>query len=292
MIESNKVHKVSVNVIIEDRAGWETKIVGNHGISLLLEIVGPNHSINLLFDASHSADSILHNMDLLNISPTIIDFIYLSHCHWDHTGGLLGMVKAVGNNDLHVICHSTLFTPRYITEPCIKSIGIPGENSIDEIKKHCHLTQIDTHFSLMPGVISSGEVKREVPYEDSLTSSTFIEIGEKLIPDVIKDDISLIINLKNKGLVIITGCSHAGIINIIRQAIRITDEKRIHSIIGGLHLIDADEDRIQKTTEEFVKLDVQKFYVGHCTGLRTEAALLEKYQDRFCKLYSGMKIEL
>ena len=110
-------------------------------------------------------------------------------------------------------------------------------------------------------------------------------------PDQMKDDLSLIVKMENQGLVIITGCSHAGIVNIVQHAMRLTGEKKIRAVIGGLHLVDADEDRIEKIAKALFDLDVQDLYVGHCTGLNGEASLLSLFKDRLSKLHSGMRID-
>jgi 7,8-dihydropterin-6-yl-methyl-4-(beta-D-ribofuranosyl)aminobenzene 5'-phosphate synthase len=92
--------------------------------------------------------------------------------------------------------------------------------------------------------------------------------------------------------VVVSGCSHAGIVSIVKHAIRLTGEERVRAVIGGFHLIDASNDRIGRTVEEFKRLGVGEVYTGHCTGLRAEAAFLEAYGERFHKLHSGMVIEL
>jgi len=292
MDRNDSVNRIVITVLTEDYAGYESSLLGSHGISLLLEIYGSDHQKNILFDVSQSSDAILHNMKILNISPGVVDLIFLSHCHWDHTGGLFGMVKAIQKEDLPIVGHSTLFRPHYFLEPHIRHIGIPKESYSEALGKLSRLALIDTSFSLMPGVISTGEVKREVSFEKTTTFRTFEEKHGSLVPDGIKDDLSLVIKIEEKGIVVVTGCSHAGIVNIVQQAIRLTGEKRIHAVVGGLHLIDADDDRIQNTAKALMDLDVETLYVGHCTGLKGEAALLQLFKNRLRKLCSGMKIDL
>ena len=292
MGKNDSVSRMVVTVLTEDYAGYDSPLFGSHGISLLLEICGSNYQKNILFDVSQSSDSILHNMEILGISPKAVDLIFLSHCHYDHTGGLLGMVKAIQKEDLPIVGHPTLFRPHYVLEPHIRHIGIPKESCPEELGKLSRLVLIGTSFSLMPGVISTGEVKREVPFERTATLETFTEEHGKLIPDGLQDDLSLAIKMETKGIVVVTGCSHAGIVNIVQQAIRLTGEKKVHAVIGGLHLIDADEDRIHKTAKALMDLDVESLYVGHCSGLKGEAALLQLFKNRLCKLYSGMRIDL
>ena len=113
-----------------------------------------------------------------------------------------------------------------------------------------------------------------------------------MVPYAIQDDLSLAIKIEEKGIVVITGCSHPGIVNIGQQAIRLTGETKIHAVIGRLHLIDAEEDRIQNTAKALMDLNVESLYVGHCGGLKGEAVLLQLFDDRLHKLHSGMRIDL
>jgi len=292
MQENNSVSRIAITVLAEDYAGYDSPLLGTHGISLLLQIYGPKQTTNILFDVSQSSETVLHNMKILDISPRCVDLVFLSHCHYDHTGGLYGMLKAIGKADIPVIAHSTLFRPHYFTEPALKHVGVPRGSAPPELDQFARLVLLDRPFSLMPGVISTGEVKRAVEFEKNLTLRLLTEENGALVPDEMKDDLSLIIELEDQGLVIVTGCSHAGIVNIVNHSIELTGEKRIQAVIGGLHLVDADEDRIEKTAKALYDLDVKTLYVGHCTGLRGEASLLSQFKDRLFKLHSGMRIEL
>jgi 7,8-dihydropterin-6-yl-methyl-4-(beta-D-ribofuranosyl)aminobenzene 5'-phosphate synthase len=286
------VSKLAITVLAEDYAGYDSPLFGTHGISLLLQVYSSDQTTSILFDVSQSSETILHNMGILDISPQCVDLVFLSHCHYDHTGGLIGMLKAIEKKDIPVIAHSTLFRPHYFFEPALKYIGVPRESTPPELERFARFVPVDDSFSLMPGVISTGEVRREVAFEKSLTLKLFTEQNGEMVQDHMKDDLSLIVKLENQGLVIVTGCSHAGIVNIVQHAMRITGDKRIRAVIGGFHLVDADEDRIEKTAKALYDFDVQNLYVGHCTGLMGEASLLSLFKDRLSKLHSGMRIDL
>ena len=110
--------------------------------------------------------------------------------------------------------------------------------------------------------------------------------------DPMLDDISLIANVKEKGVVIITGCSHAGIVNITKQGARLAGTDKIHGIIGGFHLIEAAKDRIRKTTQALKEFDPDWICAGHCTGFLAQVELYNTFNDRFTPLHTGMHIEI
>jgi 7,8-dihydropterin-6-yl-methyl-4-(beta-D-ribofuranosyl)aminobenzene 5'-phosphate synthase len=107
-----------------------------------------------------------------------------------------------------------------------------------------------------------------------------------------RDDISVVANVGEKGLVIVTGCSHAGIVNISRHAMELSGTKKIHALIGGFHLIDASEERIKKTVLELKDIDPAWIYAGHCTGFRAQVKLYNVFKDRFSPLYTGFSVEI
>jgi 7,8-dihydropterin-6-yl-methyl-4-(beta-D-ribofuranosyl)aminobenzene 5'-phosphate synthase len=105
------------------------------------------------------------------------------------------------------------------------------------------------------------------------------------------DDISLVAQVQDKGLVIVTGCSHAGIVNIVKHSMEMTGENRIAAILGGFHLVSASEERIGRTAEALSQFDVELICAGHCTGFKAQAALYQAFKDRFKPLQTGMIFE-
>jgi len=118
-----------------------------------------------------------------------------------------------------------------------------------------------------------------------------IEDG-KVKDDQMLDDISVIANVKGKGLVIVTGCSHAGIVNIANHAIELTGCDKIEGIVGGLHLIDASKARIKRTVEELFKLNPAWIYAGHCTGFKAQVEFCVEFKEKFSPLHTGMQFEI
>jgi 7,8-dihydropterin-6-yl-methyl-4-(beta-D-ribofuranosyl)aminobenzene 5'-phosphate synthase len=118
-----------------------------------------------------------------------------------------------------------------------------------------------------------------------------LENGE-VKPDAMIDDLSVVANVQGKGLIIVTGCSHAGIVNISHHAMKLNVKERIYAIIGGFHLIEASEQRIQKTASELKKIDPEWVYAGHCTGFKAQMALYNVFKDHFEPLYTGLSLEV
>lgn len=273
-----------VYVLMDDYAGYGSRFYAQHAVSYLIQAGDKN----ILFDTGQEATPILHNMNLLSIDPGDIDFIFLSHCHYDHTGGLLDMLKGIGKK-VPLIAHPKLFRRNFVLKGGLREIGIPFRRG--EIEAYADLYLIKDHFELARRVYSTGEVRERMEFEDiGLEVYTLDEEGN-LTKDNMDDDMSLYIKT-SEGLVVISGCSHAGIASIVRHAVELSGYDKVRMIIGGFHLINANVERIKRTVEVFKELNVEEIYTGHCTGLKAEAYMLREYQESFHKLASGMVIEI
>lgn len=114
--------------VLDDYAGYETSFLAQHGIAILLEASSGGVCKRVLLDAGQSALPILHNLEIMDIDPGSIDAIVVSHCHYDHTEGLVEVLRAVGREGIPVIAHPTMFRPNYIFKPFIRNIGVTGKN--------------------------------------------------------------------------------------------------------------------------------------------------------------------
>ncbi|WP_456394896.1 MBL fold metallo-hydrolase [Thermococcus sp.] len=274
--------KVKIHTLAEDYAGYESPFLAQHGISFLIEYRGKK----VLFDAGQNAAPILHNMELLKVSPGDIDYIFLSHCHYDHTGGLIEILRKIGKR-IPVIAHPAIFRKHFVMKPSLRHVGIPFRR--EDVEEYGELFLTAEPFQIIEGMYSTGEITEREEFERKNPEVYTLRDG-RIVRDDLRDDMSIAIRTP-EGLVIVSGCSHAGIVSIVKHALRLTGEKKVRAVIGGFHLIDAGEERIRMTVEAFKELGVEEVYTGHCTGLRAEAAFLEAYGDRFHKLHAGMVIE-
>ena len=292
MGEVAELDNLKITVLAEDSVLYESHYLGQHGVSFLLEGTKGSDVMRILVDVGQNSQALLNNMKLMNISPSIIDAVVLTHCHYDHTQGVARMLRRIGRKDIQVIAHRDIFRLNFVTEPYPRHVGIMPGDSREEIEKAGgRLLLTKKPVSLMSGITTTGEVKRQTDFEQVGIALKTIQNGE-VVDDQMLDDISVVANVKGKGLVIVTGCSHAGIVNIARHAIKLTGLEKIEGIIGGLHLIDAPDDRIKRTVEELSKLNPEWICAGHCTGFKAQVELYLAFRERFSPLHTGMQFEI
>jgi 7,8-dihydropterin-6-yl-methyl-4-(beta-D-ribofuranosyl)aminobenzene 5'-phosphate synthase len=298
MLEREDVAKIGeldslkITVLTEDSVLYESHYLGQHGVSFLLEGAKGSDVMRILVDVGQNSQALLNNMKLMNISPSIIDAVVLTHCHYDHTQGIARMLKEIGRRDIQVIAHRDIFRLNFVTEPYLRHVGIMPGDSREEIEKAGgSLLLSKGSVKLMSGITTTGEVKRQTDFEQVGIALKTLEGGE-VVDDQMLDDISVVANVSGKGLVIVTGCSHAGIVNIAKHAIELTGCEKIEGIIGGLHLIDAPDVRIKRTVEGLFKLNPEWICAGHCTGFKAQVELYLAFRERFSPLQTGMQFEI
>lgn len=287
MAQIGEVYRVKITTIMVDDAGYDTEFYGQFGLSLLVEAEGKWESLRLLVDTGLTPDPLLHNMKLLDIDPASIDQVFLTHCHYDHSGGLGGVSEKL-KEGIEIVAHPEVFRGCYVLGQNNRFIGIPERSSREKVEENGGIWVLTSEpHSLMPGVMTTGEIKRVTSYEP--LENVHIEIEGMMVQDPELDDMSLIINVAGKGLVIISGCSHAGIVNIMMQARRITGINRIIGVIGGFHLRIANEEQLSETVNELDKAEI--VCAGHCTGFEAMKRISNRMGERFKLLQCGTTLE-
>ena len=284
--------RLSVTVVAEDSVMYESPYWGQHGISLFVTAEKGGITRNILIDVAQDPQALLHNMNLMGICPPCIDAIVVTHCHYDHTRGLSEVLKAIGKKDLPVVAHPDLFRLDFIVKPYLRHVGVLAGDTRAEIEAAGGLLFLTSDpLPLMTGLSTTGYVTRRTDFEEVGIPLRTIDGEGRLVEDPMKDDISVIAALLDGKLVILTGCSHAGIVNIARHAVDLTGVKDIRAILGGLHLVEAPMDRILKTVDSLADLSIESVFAGHCTGFSAQAELRKKFGERFQPLQTGMKFE-
>ncbi|MCW4014922.1 MAG: MBL fold metallo-hydrolase [Candidatus Bathyarchaeota archaeon] len=283
------VKNVSITVLLEDtKNSAKPKLQAKHGLSFCINATVNDKNVKVLMDTGPSPDVLLNNVEQLNVNLEDADVVVLSHGHYDHTGGLIVALKQIKKR-VPVIGHPTLFDPKFSMMPHLRSIGAPFRRSDVEFVGGVPLL-VTGSVKIADGITTTGEVPRTTSFE---AVRGFWTVPDKsLVDDIVIDDQSLIVNVEGKGLVVIAGCAHAGIINTINYAKKITGNSKVHAVLGGFHLISADDKKIQTTVDELEKLDLKFVGPCHCTGKKAVKKMCETFGDRCRVLCTGDIVEL
>ena len=279
------VRSLRLSVVVEDSVSMENpNLVAKHGLSFLIEAeTKDSKRLTLMMDTGPSPDIMLHNMESMDINPQNIDLIVLSHGHYDHTGGLLEVLGKIGRQTL-VVAHPKIFDLKLRNKPILRLIGSPFGFSDVERAGGVMLCARNP-VAIGEGIVTSGEIAHETPLER--VEEFWTVDGGLFVDDAIVDDQALLVNLENKGLAVITGCAHAGIINTIRHAQKVMGIDKVYAVIGGFHLAHADDERIAATIRELVGLNPMIIRPCHCTGFKAVRQLIEAFGDRCLPLRTG-----
>lgn len=264
------ISNLKLTVLAENRVA-NPQLVGEQGLSIFVETP---HG-NLLFDLGQT-DTFYNNACKLNIDLQSVENIIFSHGHFDHTGGLPVFLNKVKKGD--IICHPALLNKKYRIYPEGKlDIGIPWE--VADMKESGAQFIFKSHkFEVLPDIYISGEIPRHSEYEQ-LDESYQQRVKESYIHDELHDDMCLIIN-SSKGLIILLGCGHAGPINSIKHAMRLLGQEKIYAVIGGMHLLHASEEKIDKIIQALMILNPDFLVPLHCTGFLAINKIFNKFKDR------------
>lgn len=272
--------QLTVTILVENTTPTPG-LMGEYGLACLLNCDGQN----LLFDTG-SEQALFHNSMVLGINLAEVHDVVISHGHFDHTGALLPLLRQFGPK--RVLAHSRLFLPRMLpkAQGGYMTIGTPFTRA--ELENAGAIFEFQDQWKeIWPGVYLSGEIPRGNQFED-VGGNFKVEVNGQLEDDHLEDDMALVVDLP-EGLVIISGCAHSGFLNIIEQARQITGKSKVLAYIGGTHLINAPESRIQQTIDALRDLDLDQLVVAHCTGFHAAARLYHELGSKVVKGETGMK---
>jgi 7,8-dihydropterin-6-yl-methyl-4-(beta-D-ribofuranosyl)aminobenzene 5'-phosphate synthase len=259
-------------------------LLGEHGFSCHLK----TPTGDFLFDTGGGL-TIMNNAKLMGIDFSKLQGIMFSHGHFDHTGGLKQVLEQTGK--MPIYAHPDLFSDHYSKNSGkMHNIGVPWpQTELENLGADFKFSS--TPYQVTQDLLLSGEVPRISKVETGDPNLLTISESGELITDPLRDDLSLFINT-DKGLVILLGCAHAGLLNIIDHAIKITGQTKIYMILGGTHLKFCSEEQMTATLNRLEELDIDKIGASHCTGLRGARILAERFGERFFSASVGIEIAI
>jgi 7,8-dihydropterin-6-yl-methyl-4-(beta-D-ribofuranosyl)aminobenzene 5'-phosphate synthase len=254
-----------------------------HGFSALINVKHKDKQGVVLFDTGVSKKGILWNMDALEINLADIQAIILSHGHPDHAMGLPGLIERLGSRNVPLVLHPDAYLDRKLVLPNGIELSLPAPKKEDLRRENIALIEsVGPSMLVDEMVLVSGEVSRNTDFEQGFPIHHAHRHGEWEPDPLIMDDQCAIINIKGKGLVIITGCGHSGVINTIRNAQNITGINKIFAVIGGFHLSGAVfEPIIPSTISALQEINPRYVMPGHCTGWRATHEIARAMPDAF-----------
>lgn len=272
--------------------GERDQLVAEHGFSALITVQsGPDRN-TVLYDSGLTPDGVGRNLDVLGVKVKELRAIVISHGHADHHGGLEGLFKRYGRCRLPFIIHPEAWRERKAVLPTGTEIRLPPPSRRDLEEEGVQLIEARGHTLLLDEtMLVSGQVARTTEFEKGFPIH-YARTPSGWEPDpLIIDDQNVILNVKDKGLVIISGCSHAGAVNVLRNAQRLTGETRIAGFIGGFHLTGGlFEAIIDPTVKAFVDAKPARLLPAHCTGWRAVHALARAMPAAFVQPAVGTTI--
>ncbi len=261
------------------------------GLSYLIKVQAGSETHTLLFDAGISGTCLLHNALIFGSSRAVLmgelkaDFknveaVVLSHGHFDHFGGLLGFLGQA-KKEMPLFLHAGAFVSRRFQVSPQLQFDMPGMDEAALTKAGANVQKIEGASTVASGlVLLSGEVARETDFEKGMPVME-AQINNEWIPDPFYDDEGLAINLKGGGLVVLGGCSHAGIVNTVKHLQKVSGVDKVHAVLGGFHLSGKNESIIDPTISGIKEIDPDYVVPMHCTGWNAINRFSQAMPDRF-----------
>lgn len=270
------------------------QLVAEHGFSAMVTVRKNGTEHHLLFDAGVSPNGMVENMRRLDIDPTDLEAIVCSHGHFDHTAGLDGLIRRLGRTNLPVLIHPDFWHRRRVVIPGRDPLEIPTTSrSALEGAGFRIIEDRRPSFLLDGSVLVTGEVDRTTDYEPGFPAQQAFLAGEWRPDPLVLDDQALIVDVAGKGLVVLTGCGHAGVVNICRYAMRLTGSTDLYAVLGGFHLSGPlFEPLIGPVCEDLAFLGPSVIVPAHCTGWRAQHALARQFPGAFVPNTVGTRYHL
>lgn len=305
-VDISEAEKITITIITDNYTEitrWNYKIAyrytgqdpiyGEHGLSCHIETTVDGCSHSFLFDFGLTSTGLIRNIDMLKISFDNLEALALSHGHRDHFGGLLGLLES---QRIKV----SKWIPLYVGEEAFAERGKgsqkddvrvdhrPPKKEYIESLRSVKVIEIKDPTPIVPGAHLTGRIERVTDYE-KVDPDRWVKRGDSFERENFIGEQSVVLNLKKRGLIVLTGCAHAGIVNTIKHVQKITGIRKIHAIMGGFHLTGAKKENIQRTVAEIKAMSPDYIIPMHCTGFEALMAFALEMPDQFILNTVGTK---
>lgn len=255
---------LKLKVLVDNNTYIDEYYLGEPGLSYYIEC----DDKKILFDTGYS-DAFIKNAKLMNIDLNNLDYVILSHSHNDHTGGLVYLIKEYDLSNTILLTHPDLFIPRYK-----EGLYIGSPINVDELRKYFKdVILTNKPYKVNDNLIYEGQVERSNDFENKRPVG-LCKINDKEVDDYNLDD-SCLVYKNEKGIYVISACSHSGICNMIEYGKNITDDSRVKLVIGGFHLFENDE-VLDKTIKYLSDCHIDDLYPCHCVSLVCKHMMMNK----------------
>ncbi len=293
-----EVEKVSITIVTDNytdglrpdtavgkryRAGGCTSIHAEHGLSYFIRASTSTGTCTFMFDYGVDGRGVLNNMRLLDVELNRIDALGLSHGHFDHWGALVEILKEhhptmPGNIPLYV--GEEAFAHRYALSPQneLRDLGQLDRVAIEGLG--VRIVEIDETTEVIPGAYLTGPIERTTEYEQ-VPPLFFVDRQENREQDQFRGEQAVAFLVKGRGLVVLSGCAHVGIVNTVRHARKVTGVTRLHAVVGGFHLVNAPTERIEATVADMKAMAPDYIVPTHCTGFEAITRFREEMPEQF-----------
>jgi 7,8-dihydropterin-6-yl-methyl-4-(beta-D-ribofuranosyl)aminobenzene 5'-phosphate synthase len=278
---------------MEDGRAFDA-LVGEHGYSALVEIQRGERTSTVLYDAGLSPFGVRENMRRLQVDLRDIEAMVMSHGHFDHTTGLEGILADVGMSAMPMVLHPDFWTRRRLTLDGTEAIEIPTPSrSFIEGTGVRIIEERAPSFLFDTGLLVTGEVDRTTAFEPGFPGQEAWRDGRWVDDRLVRDDQAMIMHVAGKGLVVMTGCGHSGIVNILRHARKLTGIDEVYAVMGGFHLSGkAFDPIIDQVVDAVAQMDPDIIVPAHCTGWKAQLAMAQRMPEAFTPNAVGATFEL
>lgn len=285
---SEMIHRAGTRVKGEIRRS----ILAESGFSTLVRTTLQGRTRTMLFDFGFSEIGAAFNAQALNAPMGEVEAVALSHGHSDHIGGFRKLMGLIDKPGIELVVHPGVFKAhRYLKVGADFKVNFPRFTREEAEVAGAHVVEAAEPRPMLGGdVLFLGEIPRRTDYEQGMANAYF-EAGGVEKKDVIEDDTAIVMNLRGKGLIVLSGCAHAGIVNTVRQAVLVTGLSTVHVVMGGFHLNGPAFESVVGPTIEGLRQIAPRYIVPtHCTGRRATRLIEEAMPESFILNMSGTRL--